>query len=155
MKWATRTNLGLNRPPCIWFIRRFLDPQAEILFFPVEELLAKAREVGAVTFHAEGAEIRFDRPNRKTTLDGFLERYEWAGKDPALVLFAEVINDASFGVPNNEARHPVAYGIRALNQGFRAFIPEDAARLAQLEQVYEALYRWCREQGAQPASSPK
>jgi len=25
MKFATRQNLGLNRPPSIWFIRRFLD----------------------------------------------------------------------------------------------------------------------------------
>jgi hypothetical protein len=152
MKWATRVNLGLNRPPCIWFIRRFLDPEAEILYFEREELVEKARAAGAVSFHGDGTDLSFDRPGGRTTLDGFLTRYEWAGKDPALDLFAAVLNDASFRVPTNEARYPVAYGIRALNQGLRASIPEDGERLALLEQVYEGLYRWCQSQVAAPVA---
>jgi hypothetical protein len=148
MKWATRKNLGLNRPPCIWLIRKFLDTDAEIMFCEPEELLDRAREAGAVSFHAPGADLSFDRENGRTTLDAFLDRYELRGRDPALDMLAEVINDASFRVPNGEARHPVAFGIRALNQGFRASTPDDQERMQALERLYESLYRWCQEQVA-------
>lgn len=151
MKWATRRNLGLNRPPCIWLIRKFIDKDAEITLCEPDELLDWAREAKATSFHAPGADLAFDRENRRTTMDAFLDRYELRGRDPALDMVAEVINDASFRVPEGNARHPVAYGIRALNQGFRASIPDDDQRLRALEGVYESLYRWCEQQIAEAA----
>lgn len=153
MKWATRKNLGLNRPPCIWLIRRFLDPKAEILFFDAEVLLEEARKIGATSFHAPGADLVFDRERGRTTFDAFLSRYGLAGQNPALDRMADILRDASFGVPKNNARHLEAYGLRALDRGFRTTAPDDLLRSERLGYVYDALYEWCREQTtAQPAT---
>jgi len=43
MKWITRENATVDRVACPWLIRRFVDPQAEFLFVPEEQLLEIAR----------------------------------------------------------------------------------------------------------------
>lgn len=139
-RFATRTNLGLNRPPAIWFIRRFLDPQAEILFFPAETALEDARRAGAVAFHIPGAELHVNKELRRTTLDALMAKYGWAGRDAALDLVAEIVRDASFGVPAGDVRHVEAHGLRFLDGGFRATHFADAARVEALSRVYDALY---------------
>jgi len=144
MKFATRSNLGLNRPPAIWFIRRFVDPDAEILLFPAETALADAAEAGAVAFHIPGAELHMNKETKRTSLDALIDRYAMRGKDPGLELLSDLVRDASYGVPANAAKFPESHGIRALNQGFRATTPDDRARIEKLCEVYEAMYQWCR-----------
>ena len=52
MKWITRENVKVDRVACPWLIRRFVDPQAEFLFVPEEQLLQAARREGAIPFDA-------------------------------------------------------------------------------------------------------
>ncbi len=143
MKWATQKDLGLNRPPCFWLIRKFIDPAAEFFLFPVEVLLAEAAKIGAKTFHAEGADYLIG--NGKTTMEKIMDAHGLGGKDPALDLLAEIFNDMVFRVKTNTARHVEAYGLRALDTGFRASAPDDLERMQRTSEMYEALYQWCRQ----------
>ena len=52
MKWVTRRNVKVDRVACPWLIRRFIDPAAEFLFVPEEELLGTAQREGAIPFDA-------------------------------------------------------------------------------------------------------
>ena len=47
MKWITREKVKVDRVACPWLIRKFIDPQAEFLFVPANQVEAKARELGA------------------------------------------------------------------------------------------------------------
>lgn len=154
MKFATRPNLGLNRPPAIWFIRRFLDPHAEILLLPAETILEDAPKMGAVPFHVPGCELHVDKSIRRTTLDAFLGKYGYRGRDPALDAVAAIVRDASFGVPAGQVDHPEAYGIRMLNQGFRLTTPDDRVRMDRMCELYDALYQACAKRIADAAAAP-
>lgn len=57
MKWITRKKVKVDRVACPWFIRKFVDPQAEFIFVPANEVEAKARELDATPFDIEGCEL--------------------------------------------------------------------------------------------------
>ena len=57
MKWVTRARPKTDRIACPWLIRRFIDPDAEILYVPVDQVLDVARKEGARSFDADGAEF--------------------------------------------------------------------------------------------------
>lgn len=153
MKWATRKNLGLNRPACVWLLRQFIDPQAEILMFDESVLFVEAAKLKARTFHAKGAEYYNDADRGTTTFDAFLSKHDLAGKDPALDRMAEFLRDSVYRVSKGlPPIHPESIGIRAVHMGFRVAFPDDAERLERMIGVFEAVYQWARIQtGAIPA----
>ena len=55
MKWVTRARPKTDRIACPWLIRRFIDPDAEFLYVPREEVLAVAEREGAHSFDVPGA----------------------------------------------------------------------------------------------------
>ena len=57
MKWITREHVHVDRVACPWLITKFIDPDAEFLFFPPENVAAKAVELGAIPFDIEGCEL--------------------------------------------------------------------------------------------------
>ena len=42
MKWITRERPKIDRLACPWLIRRFIDPEAEIIYVPYDRVMAKA-----------------------------------------------------------------------------------------------------------------
>jgi hypothetical protein len=42
MKWITRERVKVDRVACPWLVGKFIDPQAEFLFVPADEVLATA-----------------------------------------------------------------------------------------------------------------
>src|SRR5436309_1083083 len=38
MKWVTRENANVDRIACPWLIKRFIDPEAEFLFVPKDQV---------------------------------------------------------------------------------------------------------------------
>jgi hypothetical protein len=52
MKWVTRARPKTDRIACPWLIRRFIDPDAEILYIPKDQVLNVARQVGARSFES-------------------------------------------------------------------------------------------------------
>jgi len=55
MKWITRQNIRVNRTATCWLIRRFIDPDAEFLFLPAEEIAETQVAQSATGFDAPGA----------------------------------------------------------------------------------------------------
>ena len=49
MKWVTREHPKTDRIACPWLIRKFIDPDAEIVYVPRDEVLAFAEREGATT----------------------------------------------------------------------------------------------------------
>lgn len=47
MKWVTRARPKTDRIACPWLIRRFIDPDAEILYVPEDQVLIVAERDGA------------------------------------------------------------------------------------------------------------
>src|SRR5215470_3435612 len=39
MKWVTREKVKVDRVACPWLIRKFIDPQAEFLFVPADQVM--------------------------------------------------------------------------------------------------------------------
>ena len=39
MKWITREHVKVDRVACPWLIRKFVDPQAEFLFVPADQVI--------------------------------------------------------------------------------------------------------------------
>ena len=57
MRWVTRERPKTDRIACPWLIRRFVDPDAEILYVPADQVLDVASRTGARSFDAKGAEF--------------------------------------------------------------------------------------------------
>ena len=59
MKWITRENVKVDRVACPWLIKKFVDPEAEFLFVPADQVSASAQRGGAVPFDVANVEVRW------------------------------------------------------------------------------------------------
>jgi hypothetical protein len=91
MKWVTRARPKTDRIACPWLIRRFIDPDAEILYVPTDHVLDVALQEGARSFDADGAEYthRGGRCSFEVLIDDF-----GLGDNPALVRLARIVHAA-------------------------------------------------------------
>ena len=90
MKWVTRARPKTDRIACPWLIRRFIDPDAEILYVPTDQVLAVAEADGAHGFDTPGAEFDHRDGNLHLVL---IDDYDLGG-DPALVRLARIVHAA-------------------------------------------------------------
>ena len=142
MKWVTRERPKTDRIACPWLIRKFIDPEAEIIYVPPDQVLAVAEKEGAHSFDAPNA--KYTHRGNKCTFEVLIEEYELT--DPALLKLAEIVHgaDVSDGVTT-----PQSAGLRALGEGFRRVFADDQENLRVQSHVYDALYAWCQgEAGA-------
>jgi hypothetical protein len=137
MKWVTRRKARVDRIACPWLVRRFIDPEAEFLFVPEDQVMDTARREGAVPFDVPGVEL--GHHGDRCSFDAFLARYRLA--DPALQALAEIVRGA-----DTEARHLAreAWGLYAVASGFREIARDDVENMALQFPVYDALYAYCR-----------
>src|SRR6266511_2367295 len=54
---VTRARPKTDRSACPWLMRRFIDPQAEILYVPADQVLTTAKQEDARSFDAPDAEF--------------------------------------------------------------------------------------------------
>ena len=141
MKWITRERVKVDRVACPWLIRKFVDPQAEFLFVPADEVMAASRREGATPFDVEGVEL--GHHGRKCSFDAIVEKYR-LDTDPAMLLLARIVNGAD--TDNSLWNQPESAGLNALAEGFRhlGFKNDHEINAAQWV-VYDALYAYCRE----------
>ncbi|MGH7662450.1 MAG: chromate resistance protein ChrB domain-containing protein [Vulcanimicrobiaceae bacterium] len=143
MKFVTRRHARVDRIACPWLIRRFIDPTAEILFVPAEDVVAVAARQGAFPFDIPGVELGHHAS--RCSFDAFLDKFEL--DDPALQLLAEIVRGAD---TDERSLRPESAGLFAVASGFRSLMPsrfsDDHAMLAAESVVYDALYEYCKEQ---------
>src|SRR6266851_10158580 len=91
MKWVTREKVKVDRVACPWLIRKFIDPQAEFLFVPTEQVMDVAKREGATPYDVKGVE--FGHHGKECSLDALVKRHGLTS-DPAIVLLAKIVNGA-------------------------------------------------------------
>ena len=145
MKWITRQNVKVDRVACPWLIRRFIDPDAEFLFVPEDELLDSVRKEGAIPFDATRfPQVKLNHRGERCTFEAILEDYEL--KDAALQRLALIVRGAD--VKGQELVSPESLGLRAIAHGFALTGISDRERLAKEFPVYDALYEYVRQQSS-------
>jgi len=138
MKWVTREKPRTDRIACPWLIREFIDPEAEILYVPRDDVLTVAERENAISFDAPGA--RYTHRDGLCSFEVLVEEYDIA--DPAVARMASIVHGADVAEDVNAT--PQSAGLLAIADGF-ALLDLDDRRQLELElPVYEALYAWCK-----------
>jgi hypothetical protein len=143
MKWVTRERPKTDRVACPWLIRRFIDPAAEILYVPRDQVLSVAEREGARSFDADGAE--FTHRDGKCTFEVLIDSFGLAA-DPALVRLARVVHAAD--IAGDADPDPIGPGLLVFGLGALEIEKDDYRLLEREAFVYDALYAWCQQQVA-------
>jgi rhodanese-related sulfurtransferase len=146
-KWVTREHPKIDRIACPWLIRRFIDPNAEFIYVPKEQVLAVARQMGGIPYDIDGVE--FTHEGERCSFDTILRIYEI--RDPALDHLATIVRGA------DTSRHdlsPQCGGLFAISLGLSANFPDDHEMLKHGMVIYDALYTWCRSLQAETHNWP-
>jgi hypothetical protein len=142
MKWVTRKRIHVNRTATGWLIRRFLDPQAEILFAEPGEVAGVQERDGAIGFDAPGARHPHADAQGRCSFEQLVA--ERLPGDPALARLALIVHGADF--PAQIDMTPESAGLWAISQGFTDVGADDADILARAEFLYDSLYAHLRRQ---------
>jgi len=146
MKWVTREHPKTDRIACPWLIRKFIDPDAEIVYVPRDDVLAFAEREGATSFDAPGA--TYTHRDGKCSFEVLVEAF--GIDEPAIAVMARIIHGAD--VSEDRDATPESAGLLAIADGF-ALLEIDDQRQLELElPVYDALYAWARQQVAATVS---
>jgi len=135
-RWATRPRPHVDRIASAWLIKRFLDPAAEFLFAPPDDLPA-----GAIPFDMAGVE--FGHHGDDCTFETLLRRSSLP--DRRLRAIAEVVHEADLRdgkFPREEAR-----GLDLVLRGLLAAVKDDHEALAQGLVLFDGLYSTIEERG--------
>lgn len=127
--WATRKPLWADRLACAWLIRRFIDPEATLLW------LDRAQELpaGALAFGYEGA--HFANSETRVTYEEMLVRQDLA-RNPALAKIGHIVHFLEVrGDPV-----PEAAGVQTLLQGALRRSPGESELVAEAEKTFDLLY---------------
>ncbi|MGH7742651.1 MAG: chromate resistance protein ChrB domain-containing protein [Candidatus Eiseniibacteriota bacterium] len=140
MKWITRERVKVDRVACPWLIRKFVDPAAEFLFVPADQVLAIAARENATPYDVENVEL--GHHGKECSFDAIVKKYRLGG-DPALMLLARIVNGAD--TDNTLWNQPESAGLNAIADGFRHLGFKDDHEINRAEWiVYEALYAHCQ-----------
>lgn len=141
MKWITREHVKVDRVACPWLIRKFVDPEAEFLFVPGDQVAAVAKREGAASYDCSGDEL--GHHGKECSFEAILKKYSLTG-NAALVLLGRIVNGAD--TDNTLWHQPEGAGLNAVAEGFRHLgFKDDHAVLAAEFIVYDALYAYCQE----------
>src|SRR5919109_2117810 len=141
MKWVTRERVKVDRVACPWLIKKFVDPQAEFLFAPADQVLAIAEREGAIPYDVKGVEL--GHHGKECSFEAILKKYN-LNSDPALVLLGKIVNGAD--TDNTLYHQAEGPGLNAVAEGFRhlGYADDHAVNAAEWI-VYDALYAYCQE----------
>ena len=137
MKWVTRQRPKTDRIACPWLIRKFIDPEAEFLYVPAEQVLEVAERDGAHSYDAPGA--TFTHRDGLCSFEVLIEDH--AIDDPAVKLLARIVHGAD--VAEDRDATPQSRGLLAIAEGFHLLELDDHRQLELSLPVYDALYAWC------------
>ncbi|HEV8606967.1 MAG TPA: chromate resistance protein ChrB domain-containing protein [Tepidisphaeraceae bacterium] len=141
MKWVTREKVKVDRVACPWLIRKFVDPKAEFLFVPADQVMAVAEREKAIPYDVPGVE--YGHHGRECSFDAIVKKHE-LHRDPALVLLAKIVNGAD--TDNSLWQQPESAGLEAIAEGFRHLGFKNDMQQNEAEWVvYDALYGYCQE----------
>jgi hypothetical protein len=123
---------------CPWLIKRFVDPNAEFLYVPAEQVMEIAKREDAIPFDVANVELGHDGPN--CSFDAIIKKYNLT--DPALQRLALIVRGADTAANQLTPESP---GLEAIAEGFRLVYSNDHELLERESSVYDALYAYCQQ----------
>jgi hypothetical protein len=133
MKWVTRQYVHVDRTACPWLIKKFVDPQAEFIFVPVEEIDEAVKKQKAIPYDAPGVEL--GHHGDMCSFDAIVNKYKL--DDPAVLELAKIVRAAD---TDNMESVPEAAGLEAVMSGISIAAKDDHEAIAKASVVYDALY---------------
>ena len=141
MKWITRARVKVDRVACPWLIKKFVDPEAEFIFVPADQVMSEAQRLGATPYDVKDVEL--GHHGKECSFEAILKKYTLTG-NPALVLLSKIVNGAD--TDNTLHHQPEGPGLQAVAEGFRHLDFKDDHEINAAERiVYDALYAYCQE----------
>ncbi|QMW02657.1 chromate resistance protein ChrB domain-containing protein [Spirosoma foliorum] len=137
MKWITRERPKIDRLACPWLIKRFIDPEADIIYVPEDQVIQQAQELKAVPFDVPNVE--YTHYEDRCTFDYFLQKH--ALTDSTLHAMAPIVRGAD---TDDHALAAQSAGLWAISAGLSFNIQDDQQLLAQGMVIYDALYSWAK-----------
>ncbi len=138
-KWVTREHPKIDRIACPWLISRFVNPGAEFIYVPPNDVPKVAKDVGGTPYDIKGVE--FGHVGDQCSFDAIVHVYDI--HDPALDRLATIVRGADTSRPDLT---PQCEGLLAISYGLSANFPNDHEMLKHGLVMYDALYAWCRLQ---------
>jgi hypothetical protein len=145
VKWVTRARPKIDRIACPWLVARFIDPAAEFLYVPADQVLKVAEETGAIPYDIPG--VVHGHVGELCSFDAFLRLHDLT--DPALHQLAVIVRGADTGRLDLA---PQCAGLLAQSLGLSALYADDHEMLVHGMAMYDAYYAWL--QRAQGESHP-
>jgi hypothetical protein len=140
-KWVTREHPKIDRIACPWLINRFVNPFGEFIYVPPNDVLAVAKQTGAIPYDIKG--VDFGHVGDRCSFDAIVSILDI--KDPALDRLATIVRGADTSRPDLAAQ---CEGLLAISHGLSANFPDDHEMLRHGMVIYDALYTWCRNRQA-------
>ncbi|MGH8740709.1 MAG: chromate resistance protein ChrB domain-containing protein [Burkholderiales bacterium] len=137
-RWVTRERPKIDRIACPWLIRRFVDPEAEFLYVPTQDVKRISAERTATAYDIP--DVEFSHEGERCSFDAFLRCYRL--QDPALDELAVIVRGAD---TNRLELAPQSAGLAALSLGLSRNFPDDHEMLEHGLVMYDALHAWCKE----------
>jgi hypothetical protein len=129
--WVTRRGVKIDRMASAWFIRRFVDRNAQFLFFDSAAYIHSSDQIRFDMFEGE-----FTHENDMCTFEVLLH---WRGvNDPALTALAEVVHDID--IKDGKFQRPEAAGVRSLIEGIALRTSDDMERIEESGVLFDSLY---------------
>ena len=92
MKWVTRARPKVDRVACPWLIKRFVDPHAEFLYVPPDQVMEVAKREDAIPFDVANVELGHNGP--ECSFDAIIKKYQLT--DRALQRLALIVREGSY-----------------------------------------------------------
>ncbi|SIT45691.1 conserved hypothetical protein [Paraburkholderia piptadeniae] len=137
MRWVTRERPKVDRIACPWLVQRFIDPDAEFLYVPRDDVMQVAAETEATPYDVPDVEL--GHHGEFYSFDAFLDTYQLT--DPALHKLARIVRGADTGRLDLA---PEAAGLYAISAGLSRIFADDHEQLRYGMLLYDALYAWCK-----------
>ncbi len=138
MKFVTREKPKVDRVACPWLIRRFLDPNAELLFVPADQIMQVAETEGALPYDVSGVEL--GHHNGSSSFESFIATYTLT--DTALLVLARIVRAAD---TQDRDAAPEGEGLRQIANGWHLLDWPLEKRLDVGFGVYDCLYAVCQQ----------
>ena len=135
MHWVTSRKIKINRAATAWLIRRFIDPEAVLVFVGPGEVAAEARRLDGIGFHAPGTNYLARDAQGRTPFEALVD--ERRPDDPALRRMSVIVRDAD--VPRAD-EVPEAAGLRLISGAFPLVATDDADTVERSAFLYDAMY---------------
>lgn len=147
LKFVTRENPKVDRVACPWLIKKFIDPAAELLFVPADEVMAVAAREKALPYDVPGVEL--GHHGAACSFEAFIANYQLT--DPALLELAKIVHAAD---TDDHKAAPEGEGVRQIANGWHLLGWSLEKRLEFGFALYDCLYAVCQERVRAGAVTP-